>query len=75
MIETSRRIDDQAMTLVREFAQQYGCSDEVALKFLLKIGKYPQAFDEDDETYAARLERLPDPDVVAYRGLRAANDV
>jgi hypothetical protein len=75
MIETFQRIDDQTMSLVREFAQQYGCSNEVALKFLLKIGKYPQGADEDDEAYAARLDGLPDPDVKVYRGLRAANDL
>jgi hypothetical protein len=74
MIEGFRRIDDQTMALVREFAQQYGCSNEVALKFLLKIGKYPQEDGEDDEAYAERLDRLPDPDVKVYRGLRAAND-
>ncbi|WP_201839088.1 hypothetical protein [Microvirga zambiensis] len=74
MIETFKRIDDQTMGLVREFARQYGCSDEVALKFLLKVGKYPQGTDEDDEAYAARLERTPDPDVVARRGFEAAND-
>jgi hypothetical protein len=47
----------------------------VALKFLLKIGKHPQEADEDDEAYAARLDRLPDPDVKVYRGLQAANDL
>ena len=26
--------------------------DEVALKFLLKVGKYPQGISEDDEAYA-----------------------
>jgi hypothetical protein len=75
MIETFKRIDDETMAMVREFGRQYGCSDEVALKFLLKIGKYPQAADEDDEAYAARLDALPDPDVKVYRGLRAANDL
>jgi hypothetical protein len=74
MIETFQRIDEQTMSLVREFGRQYGCSDEVALKFLLKIGKHPQRIDEDDEAYAARLDGLPDPDVKVYRGLRAAND-
>ena len=72
MIETFQRIDEQTMSLVREFGRQYGCSDEVALKFLLKIGKHPQRI---DEAYAARLDGLPDPDVKVYRGLRAANDV
>ena len=75
MIEGFRHIDDQTMSLVRDFARQYGCSDEVALKFLLKVGKYPQGSNEDDETYAARLDRLPDPEVVAYRSLQAANDL
>jgi hypothetical protein len=75
MIETFQRIDDQTMSLVREFGRQYGCSDEVALKFLLKIGKHPQDADEDDEAYAARLDALSDPDVKVYRGLRAANDL
>jgi hypothetical protein len=75
MIEGYRRIDDQTMGLVREFARQHGCSDEVALKFLLKIGKYPQEAEEDDEAYAARLNRLPDPDVKVYREIRAANDL
>ena len=75
MIETYQPIDVHTMPLVREFAQQYGCSDEVALKFLIKVGRYPQEADEDDEAYAARLERLPDPDVVAHRALEAANDV
>ena len=75
MIESFQRIDDQTMSLVREFGQQYGCSDEVALKFLLKIGKYPQADDEDDEAYAARLDGLPDPDVFGYRGFEVANDL
>jgi hypothetical protein len=74
MIETYQRIDDQMMALVRDFAQQYRCSHEVALKFLLKIGKYPQESDEDDEAYAARLDNLPDPDVKVYRGIKAAND-
>jgi Zn-dependent peptidase ImmA (M78 family) len=74
MIESYQRIDEQTMALVREFAQQFGCSDEIALKFLLKIGKYPQEAYEDDEAYAARLDRLPNPDVVAYRGFQAAND-
>jgi hypothetical protein len=72
MIETFKRIDDETMAMVREFGRQYGCSDEVALKFLLKSGKYPQEADED---YAARLDALPDPDVKVYRGLRAANDL
>jgi hypothetical protein len=75
MIESYRRIDEQTMALVREFAQQFGCSDEVALKYLLKTGRYPQETGEDDEAYAARLEGLPDPDVMAHRGLEAANDV
>jgi hypothetical protein len=75
MIETYQRIDDRTMSIVREFAQQYGCSHEVALRFLLKIGKYPQEDDEDDETYSVRLDGLPDPDVKVYRGLQAANDV
>ncbi|QRM35765.1 hypothetical protein [Microvirga sp. VF16] len=75
MIETFQRIDEQTMSLVRGFARQYGCSNEVALRFLLKIGKYPQEADEDDEAYAARLDRLPDPDVKVYRGFQAANDV
>ena len=74
MIETFKRVDDQTMGLVWEFARQYGCSDEVALKFLLKVGKYPQDPDEDDEAYATRLERMPDPDVVAHRRFEAAND-
>jgi hypothetical protein len=75
MIETFQRIDEQTMFLVREFAQQYGCSNEVALKFLLKIGKYPQEADEEDDDYAARLQRLPDPDIAVYRRVEAANDV
>jgi hypothetical protein len=75
MIETFKRIDDHTMSVVREFAQQHGCSDEVALKFLLKIGNYPQGADEGDEAYAARLDALPDPDVKVYRGLQAANDL
>jgi hypothetical protein len=53
MIEIYRHVDDQTMSLVREFARQHGCSNEVALKFLLKVGKYPQEADEDGETYAA----------------------
>ena len=75
MIETYRPIDVHTMALVREFAQRFGCSDQVALKFLLKVGRYPQEADEDDEAYAARLERLPNPDVVAHRALEAANDL
>ena len=75
MIESFTRIDDQTMSLVRQFAQQYGCSHEVALKFLLKVGKYPQGSSEDDEAYAARLERMPDPEVVACRGFQSANDL
>ncbi len=75
MIGTYQPIDVHTMSLVREFAQQYGCSDEVALKYLLKVGRYHQEIDEYDEAYAARLERLPDPDVVAHRALEAANDV
>ncbi|MBQ0822689.1 hypothetical protein KBI52_21110 [Microvirga sp. HBU67558] len=75
MTDTFQRIDDQTMSVVREFAQQYGCSNEVALKFLLKIGKYPQGAAEDDGAYAARLDRLPDPDVKVYRGIQAANDL
>jgi hypothetical protein len=54
---------------------QYGCSSEVALKFLLKIRKYPQGANEDDEAYAARPDGLPDPDVKIYRGIQVANDV
>ena len=75
MVETSQRIDEQTMSLVQEFAHQHGCSNEVALQFLLKIGKHPQGANEDDEAYAARLDALPDPDVKVYRGLRAANDL
>jgi hypothetical protein len=75
MIETFQRIDDHTMSMVRAFAQQYGCSNEVALQFLLKIGKYPQEDDEGDEAYAARIDALPDPDVMLYRGLQAANDL
>jgi hypothetical protein len=75
MIEGYRRINDQTMSLVREIADQCGCSEEVALKYLIKVGKYPQEADENDETYAARLDSLPDPDVVVYRGIKAANDV
>jgi hypothetical protein len=75
MIETFERIDDRTMSIVGEFARQYGCSHEVALKFLLKIGRYPQGDDEDDEAYAARLDGLPDPDVKVYRGIQAANDL
>ncbi|WP_114944810.1 hypothetical protein [Microvirga calopogonii] len=74
MIERFQRIDDQTMGLVGEFARQYRCSDEVALKYLLKIGKYPQEPGEDEEAYVARLDRLPDPDVVVYWGFAAAND-
>lgn len=51
MIETFQRIDDHTMSHVREFGRQYGCSDEVALKFLLKVGKYQQEAEEDDEAY------------------------
>ena len=75
MIESFTRIDDQTMSLVRQFAQQYGCSNEVALKFLLKVGKYPQGIGEDDEAYAARLDRMPDPEVIAHRRIQAANDL
>jgi hypothetical protein len=75
LIETYQRIDAETMALVRSFAKQFGCSIEVALKFLLKTGRYPQEDGEDDEAYAARLESLPDPDVRAYRGLQAANDL
>jgi len=75
MINGYVRIDEHTMTLVQRFAQQFGCSDEVALKFLLKLGKYPQASNEDDEAYAARLEQLPDPDVVVDRGIQVANDL
>jgi hypothetical protein len=75
MIDTYRRIDEPTMSLVREFARNYGCSDEVALRFLLKTGKYPQEPAEDDDAYAARLDSLPDPDVKVYRGIRAANDL
>jgi hypothetical protein len=75
MIETYQRIDGQTMSLVREFAQQYKCSDEVALKFLLKVGKFSQEANEGDEAYAARLEALPDPDVKVCRSLQVANDV
>ncbi|MGF9764311.1 hypothetical protein AAII07_55345 [Microvirga sp. 0TCS3.31] len=75
MIETYQRINEHTMSFVRAFAQQYGCSDEVALKFLLKVGQYPQETDEDDEAYAVRLEPLPDPDVVAHRALEASNDL
>ena len=75
MIESFTRIDDQTMSLVRQFARSTDAHDEVALKFLLKVGKYPQGSSEDDEAYAARLERMPDPEVVAYRGFQAANDL
>jgi hypothetical protein len=74
MFETFQRIDEQTMVLVQQFARQYACSTEVALKFLLKTGRYPQEANEDDETYAARLEQLPDPYVAAYRTFEAAND-
>lgn len=74
MIDTYQRIDAETMALVRSFAKQFGCSDEVALKFLLKTGRYPQGADEDDEAYAARLEKLPDPYITAYRSSEAAND-
>jgi hypothetical protein len=63
------------MSLVREIADQYGCSEEVALKYLLKVGKYPQEADENDEAYAARLDGLPDPDVVVSQTPQAANDL
>ena len=69
------RIDEHTMSLVRAFAQQIGCADEVALKFLLKLGKYPQESNEDNEAYAARLEQLPDPDVVVDQGIPAANNL
>jgi hypothetical protein len=75
MIETYRPINVHTISVVREFAQQYGCSDQVALKFLLKVGRYPQEADEDNEAYAAPLERLPDPDVVAHRAHETANDL
>jgi hypothetical protein len=75
MVELFQRIDGQTMALVQEFAQQFGCSDEIALQFLLKVGRYPQEAEEDDEAYAARLERLPDPDVMTYRDTQAANDL
>jgi hypothetical protein len=75
MVELFQRIDGQTMALVQEFAQQFGCSDEIALQFLLKVGRYPQGAEEDDEAYAARLERLPDPDVMTYRDTQAANDL
>lgn len=73
MIESYRRIDDKTSALVRSFAQHFGCSFEVALKFLLKTGRHPQEAGEDDEAYAARLESLPDPVIVKYRTVRAAN--
>jgi len=73
--DNKHSVDDQTMSLVRCFADQYGCSDGVALRFLLKIGKYLQGVDENDETYAARLDALPDPNVVLHWVLRAANDV
>jgi len=75
MIEGFQRIDDQTMGLVRDFAHQCGCSDEVALKYLLKVGKHPQRADENDDAYAARLEMLPDPEVLVSRGVQAANDL
>ena len=74
MIESYQRIDDQTMWLVQQFAEQFGCSGEGALKFLLKTGRYPQEPGEDDEAYAARLERLPDPYISAYRLFEPAND-
>jgi hypothetical protein len=52
LIENFTRIDTRTTFVVRQFAQQYGCSHEVALKFLLKVGKYPQGISEDDEAYA-----------------------
>lgn len=73
MIVTYQWLDEQTMSLVQEFARQYGCSDEFALKYLLKIGRYPQEAGEDDEAYAARLERLPDPYLLAYRAFEPAN--
>lgn len=75
MIEQYLRIDDVTMSLVREFARAVGCSEQVALKYLLKAGRYPQEIGEDDESYVSRLERLPDPDVVVLQGSQAANDV
>lgn len=74
MIESYQRIDEPTMALVRQFAEQFGCSVEVALKFLLKTGRHHQAPGEDDEAYAARLERLPDPRVAEYCAFEAAND-
>ena len=75
MIKGYQPIDDQTMGLVREFIRHYGCPDEVALKYLLKVGKYPQEDEEDDVAYAARLDRLPDPEIVVSRGFQAANDL
>jgi hypothetical protein len=63
MIESYQRIDENTMAQVRAFAEQFGCSVETALKFLLKTGRYPQQVGENDEAYAARLDSLPDPDV------------
>ncbi|ANY83004.1 hypothetical protein BB934_32850 (plasmid) [Microvirga ossetica] len=75
MIKGYPPIDAQTMGLVREFIRQYGCPDEVALKYLLKVGKYPQKANEDDKAYAARLDRLSGSNVVVAWGLRAANDL
>ena len=74
MIESYQRIDDETMAFLRAFAEQFGCSVETALKFLLKTGRYPQEAGEDDEAYAARLESLPDPYISAYRAFEVAND-
>jgi hypothetical protein len=74
MIETHQRIDIHTMALVREFAEHHGCSVEVALKLLLKTGRYPQKASEDDEADAARLDDLPDPVMVEYRSYEPAND-
>ncbi|SCY93692.1 hypothetical protein SAMN02927923_02938 [Microvirga guangxiensis] len=74
MIRSYQRIDDETMILVRSLAEQFGCSVEIALKFLLKTGRHPQEVGEDDETYAARLESLPDPYIWAYCSFDPAND-
>ena len=59
----SRRIDDQTMSLVREFAQSVRVLTRGGAEVPAQSREVPAGSREDDETYAARLERMPDPEV------------
>lgn len=74
MTDVLQRIDKDTLALIQSFSEQFGCSFDVALQFLLKTGRNPQEPGEDDESYAARIQSLPDPLILDYRAFAPAND-